>query len=609
MLRTDERALLVDLLTPPTPDHRLEQAVGTTFTMQLDSLLRIPLAVFGAEWTAASDPLGVMQAVRKCADRIDVFCQAGMLHVPAHPNPLLGLLEAVVHQVERPRPGRLFHPKVWLVSYVDSEGGRMFRLLCSSRNLTGDRAWDAIVSLEGVQTGAPRHQNKDLSRFIASLPDRVPNRVLPERKQRIMDLAEAVRSAEWEAPAGVSDPDWLTFHWLEGERVPKDLFAGNGRRMVVSPFLNVEGIKVVCPDGEGCVIVSRPESIAALGSETLEELRQSRGFEFFELDDGAALPDEDDEDSAVRWSLRGLHAKVFVLERGRRTHVFIGSANATSSAWGGNTEFVVEIVGPTKNFGVQSALADTHGGLSQILRRYEGTAVTEPEEPSLEQRLEWALVDVASQAFTATASVVDDGRWDMRFEGMNQLPAAFPEGAVLRVRLLADGLPNRDVEVGTLIDVAWASVASEDITPFATLELTAGTGVSPVRVSCVVLATLVGGPEDRLDRLIARQFRSEEDFLRFLLLLLQISGGDSTQFAVLTAGRKPSGRAFGFGSSGVLESLVAALADHPQAIDDIDGLVGRLSATEDGQAVLPEGWDELWGALLGARRLTTGIGS
>ena len=99
MLRTDERALLVDLLTPPTPDHRLEQAVGTTFTMQLDSLLRIPLAVFGAEWTAASDPLGVMQAVRKCADRIDVFCQAGMLHVPAHPNPLLGLLEAVVHQV------------------------------------------------------------------------------------------------------------------------------------------------------------------------------------------------------------------------------------------------------------------------------------------------------------------------------------------------------------------------------------------------------------------------------------------------------------------------------------------------------------------------------
>ena len=39
MLRTDERTLLVDLLTPPEGGFRLERAVGTTFTMQLESLL------------------------------------------------------------------------------------------------------------------------------------------------------------------------------------------------------------------------------------------------------------------------------------------------------------------------------------------------------------------------------------------------------------------------------------------------------------------------------------------------------------------------------------------------------------------------------------------
>jgi hypothetical protein len=422
-------------------------------------------------------------------------------------------------------------------------------------------------------------------------------------------LAEAVRFAEWEPPAGISDRDWLAFHWLEGERVSKDLLAGTGRRLVVSPFLNVDGLKVVCPDGEGCVIVSRPESIAALGAEALDELQQARGFQFRELDDGAALPDEDDRDSAVRWSLRGLHAKVIVLERGRRTHVFVGSANATSSAWGGNTEFVVEIIGPTTKFGVQAALADAEGGLSHILRQYEGTAEANPELPSLEQRLEWALVDAASQAFTAMASEADDGRWNVRFEGLKELQASFPDGAVMRVRLLADGVPNRDVEAGTLIDVIWPSISTEDITPFATLELTAGVGSSAVRVSCVVLASLIGGPEDRLDRLIARQVGSEEDFLRFLQLLLQISGGDLTQFAVLTSARNPTGREFGFGASGVLESLVAALADHPQAIDDIDGLVARLAATEEGQGVLPEGWGELWSALLAARHHTARRGS
>ena len=64
MLRTDERALLVDLLTPPEPGYRLERAVGTTFTLHLQSLLRIPLAVVGSEWHDGADPLGVMEAVR-----------------------------------------------------------------------------------------------------------------------------------------------------------------------------------------------------------------------------------------------------------------------------------------------------------------------------------------------------------------------------------------------------------------------------------------------------------------------------------------------------------------------------------------------------------------
>ena len=113
MLRTDERALLVDLLTPPAPGYRLEHAVGTTFTMQLESLLRVPLAVVGAEMHDEVDPLGVMGPVRSSADRIDVFCQAGMLSVPSVGNALLAFLEPIVHQVRCPRPGALFHPKVW----------------------------------------------------------------------------------------------------------------------------------------------------------------------------------------------------------------------------------------------------------------------------------------------------------------------------------------------------------------------------------------------------------------------------------------------------------------------------------------------------------------
>ena len=84
MFRTDERTLLVDLLTPPE-GYRIERAVGTPFTMQMEALLRVPLAVLGAEWRAGADPLGVMEAVRAPADRLDGFCPAGMLAGAAQP--------------------------------------------------------------------------------------------------------------------------------------------------------------------------------------------------------------------------------------------------------------------------------------------------------------------------------------------------------------------------------------------------------------------------------------------------------------------------------------------------------------------------------------------
>jgi hypothetical protein len=37
--------------------------------------------------------------------------------------------------------------------------------------------------------------------------------------------------------------------------------------------------------------------------------------------------------------------------------------------------------------------------------------------------------------------------------------------------------------------------------------------------------------------------------------------------------------------------------------------VARLAATEEGQGVLPEGWGELWSALLAARHHTARRGS
>ncbi|MEX0663313.1 MAG: phospholipase D family protein [Acidimicrobiia bacterium] len=600
MLRTDERALLVDLLTPPEPGYRLERAVGTTFTMQLESLLRVPLAVVGAEWRDGADPLGIMEAVRSSADRIDVFCQAGMVTIPSSSNALLAFLEPLVHQVRRPQPGHLFHPKVWLASFVHPEHERRFRFLCGSRNLTGDRAWDTVLALSGVQTGARRAVNRPLGEFVASLPERVPEGVPADRSAGVIQLAEWVRYADWEPPAGITDHDWLAFHWMDrGRRFTGD-FNGTRDRLVISPFLNEQGLATVWPTG-ACTVVSRPESFAALGPEYLEQLRDEWEAPLFELDDNAALPDEDDEDIETRWSLSGLHAKVIVLERGFKSHVFIGSANATDAAWSGNTEFVVEVVGPRKSFGVKAVLADTDGGLLHVLRPYTGSAVEAPDEPTLQEQLEWALVDVAALTFLANARKLDDDTWVEEVKSRSNVPGAFPGNANLTARLLTYG-DGVSVAANSKLDASWSGLSPDEITPFIALELTAGPTSKRVRAGCVVLATLTGDPPDRLDRLIARQVGSPEAFLRFLLLLLQIGRGESSDIAALLGDGGGADRgAFGLGSGGVLESLVLALAEHPQSIDEVDALATRLSATEEGRAVLPPEWNEFWPQILEAR--------
>lgn len=595
MLRTDDRALLVDLLTPPDGGFRLERAVGTTFTMQLESLLRVPLAVVGSEWHAGADPLGVMEAVRSSVDRIDAFCQAGMLSVPTKENPLLVFLEPMVHQVTRPAPGHLFHPKVWLASFTNEEGQRRFRLLCGSRNLTGDRSWDAVVGLDGAETDDVDEVNDPLAGFVASLPGRVPGGISPERTDGIRSLTDSVRRAAWERPDGIRGSGGLTFHWLDRGRPVRE-FAGASKRLIISPFLNVDGIEQVWPDGTATV-VSRPESFASLGADYLARLVDDWDTDLFELDDSAALPDEDDDDVEVRWSLRGLHAKVLIEERGRDAHILIGSANVTGAAWSGNTEFMVELIGPARRFGVAAALADIDGSFRRVLRNVDLLELPVVPEPTLQERLDRALIDIAALEFTAIATDGDDG-WIEAVTTTAEVPAPFPGDATLGVRLLTSGA-TRNTDPGVRMSVEWSGLAGEDVTPYVVVELRSGS----VRSACVVLASLAGGPDDRIDRLIARQVGDPQAFIRFVMLLLQLGTGDEAAVATLISASPASswsGGLFG-GSAGVVEALAVALAEHPGSLDDIERLMERLSATEEGRKVLPPGWDDVWAAVTAAR--------
>ena len=158
MLGTRERTLLLENLRPPA-GYRLGRAVGTSFTLDLMALLTAPLAFtfFDAhdeDGTPLADPVALLEALRRHAEKVTLFCQAGAIGVPSPDQTLLAYLEGSVIEVKPERDGGIFHPKVWVLNFESEQGPAIYRVLCLSRNLTFARAWDTCLRLDGELTEA-----------------------------------------------------------------------------------------------------------------------------------------------------------------------------------------------------------------------------------------------------------------------------------------------------------------------------------------------------------------------------------------------------------------------------------------------------------------------
>lgn len=585
MLLPNDRSILLEDLRPP-PGFALSGAIATTFTLDLTTAV-IPTLAFSsiALSTTTPDPVSALEAVRLAAEKVDVFCQAGNIGIPARASALLAFVEPMVHAVRRPRGG-LFHPKVWFAKYVDDEGGAAYRLLVLTRNLTNDRAWDIAVRLDsqGVST-RPLPVNYPLRRFLSDLPAQAVSALPAARRRRIMSLAEEARHVIWSLPEGAEE---FCFHYL-----PDDgLDTTGARHLIVAPFMNEAGIQQLLADTPGACVISRAEALDQLTAERLD------GLQTFVLSE---IPEADDEESLGTNTLHGLHAKMFVIEphgRARKARVLIGSANATDAALMKNVEFMVEFVGPRRLFGVDTFIGP-EGSVYPLIEEYTSRG-GEPPDPEVEERwqLENCLRSIAE--IPHTVEVADSSNGSGPFSLHVQADKAYslrPDWSVSVELLTRPGIA-RDVESGRPLDASFDGVAKADITPFVCIRVASKTGLS---AGTVLLAKLVNDPSDRLDVVLASQIDTPEKFLRFVHLLLSLGSPHLMADAAEGSGTGDSWLV-GPGSPGVLELALRALVHRPQAIDDLDRLVQRLETTEAGVSLLPDGFTEVWSQVRVARK-------
>ena len=140
--RTDYSSILM-----PPDGYRLDRAVGATYSLDLETLTAVAICLGLSEESDSKlmqNPIGVLNTLQKVSDKIVLFCEAGQIKVPTKPTALSILLEKMVVEVALPKDRQLgrypsFHPKTWVLAYVNADGDKKYRFVVMSRNLTFDR--------------------------------------------------------------------------------------------------------------------------------------------------------------------------------------------------------------------------------------------------------------------------------------------------------------------------------------------------------------------------------------------------------------------------------------------------------------------------------------
>ena len=172
----EDRLNYGQLLMPPV-GYTLVRAVGTTYSLNLETLMSVCIALGiqeSTDSTLTKNPFAILKSLQGLSEKLLIFCEAGQItQMPPDKSPLMLMLDKMIVPVKlKVNKGKdipSFHPKTWTIQYEDAEGNQYFRFIVLSRNLTFDRSWDVAVSLDGKLTGGRHKSSYPIADFLEYL--------------------------------------------------------------------------------------------------------------------------------------------------------------------------------------------------------------------------------------------------------------------------------------------------------------------------------------------------------------------------------------------------------------------------------------------------------
>lgn len=382
-----------EVLMPPA-GYKFEKAVGTTYSLNLETLTAISISLGLVEDTDSElirNPISMLLALQKVSDKITLFCEAGQIKRPSKPNALCSLLERMVVTVKLPFDRKInrypsFHPKMWLVEYKNKEGDLKYRLVVMSRNMTFDHNWDVACALDGYISENEDSDSDNIALFLDFLKRQIDNKssVSSNHIRDIDYFIKALETIKFEC-----DERFSTFSFLPlgiGEMSydmnSDELFTERFDDLIVmSPFISgsvIQGFNSssMADAGASRILITRKAELSSIAD------GQASNFDVYVMkddivdgesviSDGENIEVDQDDDNTTDANVdevssdevyrQDIHAKLYLRRVGRSVDLYLGSMNASYAALHSNVETVLYLNTSTKYYDTEKFLNDIMG--------------------------------------------------------------------------------------------------------------------------------------------------------------------------------------------------------------------------------------------------------
>ena len=580
MFRPKEDRLNYGQLLVPPVGYTLDLAVGTTYSLDLETLMAVSIAFGIQESTDSSltnNPFAILKSLQGLSEKMLVFCEAGQIAaIQPEKSPLMLLLDKMIVPVKlREMKGKgfpSFHPKTWALQFSDAVGNRLYRFIVLSRNLTFDRSWDVAVSFDGKDTKKEQRTSAPIVDFLNYLKYNALEGVSMKTEKRrilnslIQDLPYVQFSLEDKRfldfdiiPLGIGqdniDDDplmWDSFHDL----------------LVFSPFLSSG---VMRSFDERKKLKDTRRHLITRTSELHKIAGKLDTFRVFTMKDTVVEGEEivsDEETEKIQQ--QDIHAKMYLMTKGSRSSLYLGSMNASENGLHRNVEMMLRLSGYRYYLNMDAIESDLFGPDEKGNPFEEidlaGVDVTAPEKEE-KDALERALKGICR--LKSRADVVQDGdKYHVT------VSFTFPRG----------GFPNAEIAPAR-------TVRSQQLAEEVTFE-----GLSALELTELYRITVKGEtesisrmiliptemPSDRDDMVVRSILKDKRAFVDYLAFIL----GDDYVLSALemeaaaASDRDAGHRSVDDGLPAIYEKMLKTAYTEPDRLKEIRLIMDRISDTE-----------------------------